>query len=326
MHIRWGILGTARINRSVIPAIRADPRSRLEAVASRSPDTAARYAAEWQIPRAFGSYDALLADPAIDAVYISIPNGVHVEWTIRALEAGKHVLCEKPLALTPGDVDRVADAARRTKRFAVEAFMYRTHPLTDAVLETLRRGDVGPVRAIRGAFTFVLARERDIRLDPRLGGGSLWDVGCYPVSYANLIENAAPLEVFAWQTTGPSGIDVAMSGQLRYASGVVAQFDCGFAAPFRAQMEIVCAGATAVVDLPFKTMPGSRLTIVRDGDAAAAVPFAADPPYIGEIQDLASAILDGAKPRVSLDESRRTVMTIVSLYESARTGAPVRLP
>ncbi len=325
MSIRWGILGTARINRAVIPAIRAEARSALDAVASRSPDVASRYAAEWQIPRAFGSYDALLADPAIDAVYISIPNSGHVEWTIRALEAGKHVLCEKPLALHARDVDRIADTARRTRRLAVEAFMYRTHPLTDAVLEALRRDDVGPVRALRGAFTFALSREHDIRFDPRLGGGSLWDVGCYPVSYANLVQSAAPVEVFAWQTPGPTGIDLAMSGQLRYASGVVAQFDSSFIAPFRAQMEIVCARAVLVADLPFKAMPGSRLTIVRD-DVPEQVAVPNDPPYDGEIADVASAILNGTPPRVSLDESRRTALTIESLYASARSDAPVRLP
>jgi len=324
MSIRWGLLSTARINRSVIPAIRAEPRSRLDAVASRSAETARRYAAEWNIPRAFGSYDELLADPDVDVVYIPIPNSGHAEWTIRALEAGKHVLCEKPLALDARDVDRIAAVSARTGRLAVEAFMYRTHPLTDAVLETLRRGDAGPVRAIRGAFTFVLSREQDIRLDPRLGGGSLWDVGCYPVSYSNLIVDAAPAEAFAWHTLGPSGIDVAAAGQLRYASGVVAQFDCGFAAPFRAQMEIVCADAVLVVDHPFKAMPTSRLTIVRE-DGAATVPFAADPPYVGEIADLVTAILDGRPPRVTLDESRRTVLTLTSLYDAARAGAPVRL-
>jgi predicted dehydrogenase len=222
------------------------------------------------------------------------------------------------------DVDRIADTTRRTGRIAVEAFMYRSHPMTDTVLETLRRDDVGAVRSIRGAFTFVLSREHDIRFDPRLGGGSLWDVGCYPVSYANLVQNAAPVEVFAWQTTGPTGIDLALSGQLRYASGVVAQFDCSFIAPFRAQIEIVCAHAVLVADTPFKAMPDSRLTLVRD-DAPARVPFRADPPYVGEIADLASAILDGTRPRVSLDESRRTVLTIQCLYESARTSAPVRL-
>src|SRR4051812_40602438 len=153
-RLRWGLLSTARINRLIIPAIRASARSDVTTVASRDQAKASAYAREWQIPRALGSYDALLDDPDIDVIYIGLPNSLHAEWTVRALEAGKHVLCEKPLALSVAEVDEIARAARRAQRVAAEAFMYRHHPLTHAVQQAIRDGAIGELRFIRGAFTF----------------------------------------------------------------------------------------------------------------------------------------------------------------------------
>jgi len=223
----------------IIPAIRASARSEVTAVASRALDRAKAYAAEWKIPRALGSYEALVSDPEIDVVYIALPNSLHVEWTVRALEAGKHVLCEKPLALTVEEVDRVEAAASRASRVATEAFMYRHHPLTHAAEAIVKSGRLGAIRGFKGAFTFPLTRENDVRLDPALGGGSLWDVGCYPVSYACLLAGAAPIEVVGWQQLSPGGIDLEFAGMLRFADGSVAQFDCGFIGPFRAEMEVI---------------------------------------------------------------------------------------
>ena len=317
-RLRWGLLGTARINRMVIPVLQSASRHVLTTVASRAPERAMAYAAEWKIPMAVAPYEALLDDPGIDVVYVSLPNSLHVEWTIRALEAGKHVLCEKPLALNAADVDRVGDAARRNKRVAAEAFMYRHHPLTHEALAAVRRGDIGAPRVIRGAFSFTIG-PNDIRLYPELGGGSLWDVGCYPVSYACLIAGGVPEEVFGWQRTNEAGVDVAFSGMLRFAGGLVAQFDCGFEAPFRAEMEVVGSEATLRVERPFKTMPESRLLLTR-GETTATLPFRPDSPYVGEIDDMAAAILDGAAPRVPLAESRRTAQVLTALYRSARGG------
>src|SRR5687768_10164673 len=198
-RLRWGLLSTARINRLIIPAVRASARSDITAVASRSLEKGRAYAAEWKIPRVLGSYEALLNDPDVDVVYIPLPNSLHVEWTVRALEAGKHVLCEKPLALTVEDVDRIAEVAARSDRVASEGFMYRHQPLTHAVEQLVKTGRLGAVRSVKGAFTFPLTREGDVRLDPALGGGSLWDVGCYPVSYGCLLAGTTPVEVFGWQ-------------------------------------------------------------------------------------------------------------------------------
>src|SRR3954469_4685004 len=227
-RVRWGLLSTARINRLIIPAIRASARSEVTTVASRDQAKASAYAHEWQIPRALGPYDALLNDRDIDVIYISLPNSLHVEWTIRALEAGKHVLCEKPLALSVEEVDRITDACRRSGRAAAEAFMYRHHPLTHMVQQVVGSGRLGAVKSYRGAFTFALTREGDVRLDPAMGGGSLWDVGCYPLSYANLLAGTEPAEVFAWQRASDRGVDMELSAMMRYADGSIAQFDCGF--------------------------------------------------------------------------------------------------
>ena len=323
-RVRWGLLSTARINRLIIPAIRAARRSELTAVASRSLDKARAYAGEWRIPQALGSYEALLDDPAVDIVYIGLPNSLHVEWTVRALEAGKHVLCEKPLALTMEDVDRIAEAAARARRAAAEAFMYRHHPLTREAVAIAQSGRLGPLRSIKGAFTFALTREHDVRLDPALGGGSLWDVGCYPVSYACLIAGERPGAVSGWQQAGPSGIDLEFAGMLRFSNGCVAQFDCGFVGPFRAEMEIVGTQAALRIFRPFRTDERSAL-LLQTGDAAEALPFPAEPPFAGEIADMERAALDGLPNTVSLAESRRTVQTIAALYRSAREGGTIAL-
>jgi predicted dehydrogenase len=316
-RIRWGVLSTARINRLLIPAIRGGARSDLTAVASRTPDKAAAYAREWSIPRALGSYEALLDDPDIDVIYIPLPNSLHVEWTIRALDAGKHVLCEKPLALRVEDVDRIADAARRNGRCAAEAFMYRHHPLTDAVEAVVKSGRLGPIRSFKGAFTFALTREHDVRLDPALGGGSLWDVGCYPVSYACFLAGDAPVDVTGWERAGPTGIDLDFAGMMRFADGSVAQFDCGFSGPFRAEFEVVGQDASLRVVRPYRTDERSALVLTRD-DAVEQLPFSLAPPFAGEIADMEAAALDGRLPRVSLTQSRRTVGAISALYRAAR--------
>ena len=191
--MRWGLLGTARINRSLIPAIRAGERSTLVAVASRDQARADEYAREWKIPRAFGSYEALVADPGIDAVYVPLPNHLHVEWTVAAARAGKHVLCEKPLALDAAGVDRIAEAARTHKVAIAEAFMYRHQAQTDRVLALVAEGAIGRLRFVRGSFSFPLTRDGDVRLTPEWGGGALWDVGCYPVTYAMLLAGGGPV-------------------------------------------------------------------------------------------------------------------------------------
>ena len=243
--LNWGLLSTARINRALIPPLRFSTRNHLLAVASRTQEAADRYAREWKISRAYGTYEALLADPEIDIIYNPLPNHLHAEWTIKALEAGKHVLCEKPLALSVDEVDKVRAAARRQGGVVAEAFMYRHHPQTLKVQELVREGALGTLKLIRGSFTYVLSHAGDVRLHPAMGGGSIWDVGCYPISYARTVVGGEPLEVFGWQVTGPTGIDETFVGQMRFADNVYAQFDSSFAIPFQTFMEIVGSEGTS---------------------------------------------------------------------------------
>lgn len=321
----WGLLGTARINRALIPAIRAASRSRLVGVASRDAGRSAAYAAEWGIDTAYPSYDALLADPEIHVVYIPLPNHLHVEWTLRAIEAGKHVLCEKPLALTPDDVDRVDAAARARGVVVAEAFMYRHHPLTARVVELVRGGEIGTLRAVRGTFSFPLTRPGDVRLVPEWGGGATWDVGCYPVSYARLLAGAEPLAVTAQFRRGPTGIDLGLAGTLIFPDGMLAAVDCAFDAHFRTYIEAAGSDGVLWVDTPFK--PGARSVVhLLKGDETRTIEVASGPHlYLGEVEDIERAVLDGAPPGMSLADSRGNAAALCALLEAAKTGRKVEI-
>ncbi len=323
--LRWGLLSTARINRAVIPPIRSSSRSELKAVASRDIVKARDYAKAWHIPHAVGSYEELLAREDIDVIYNPLPNHLHAEWSIRAAEAGKHVLCEKPLALTLAEVDAMMTAARQHNVVIAEAFMYKHHPQTLKVLDLLEQETIGELLLVKGAFTFNLDRPDDVRWVPEWGGGSIWDVGCYPISFARLVANADPVEVFGWQVTGATGIDVVFSGQLKFASGLLAQFDCGFRAPYRTAIEIVGTRGSIELASPFKPAGGEWITIKRGDRVELLEAPRADHLYLGEIEDMERAVLDGQSPRISLENSRANVATILALLESARTGQAVHL-
>jgi predicted dehydrogenase len=322
--LRWGLLSTARINSALIPPLNASKRNRLTAVASRSQAAADAYAREWKIPRALGSYEALLNDPEIDVIYNPLPNSLHAEWTIKAVEAGKHVLCEKPLALTLAEVDAMTAASQKTGKVLAEAFMYRHHPQTLKVKELVDSGKLGKLQLIKGAFTFTLTRANDIRLKKELGGGSIWDVGCYPISYARMIVGAEPLEVFGWQITGPGGADESFIGQMRFPNGVQAQFDCGFISPSRSFSEIVGSEATLEIPAPFKPELNEEVYLRRD-DQTETIKIKGQELYIGEVEDMADAILLGKPPRLSLRDSRGNVAAILALLESARSGKVIKM-
>jgi predicted dehydrogenase len=323
-RLRWGLLGTARINRAVIPPLRASERNELAGVASRSLVKAESYAREWHIPRAFASYEAMLADPDIDVVYIPLPNSMHVPWTLKAIAAGKHVLCEKPLATTLEGIDAVIAAGREKGVVVAEAFMYRHHRQTLTVKELIAGGALGELRLIRGAFSFSLGRAGDVRLDPTLDGGSLWDVGCYPVSYSRYVAGAEPLAVFGWQKLGPTGVDVVFAGELRFPGDVLAQFDSGFDLPFRAEMEFIGTSGQLVVDDPYKPGLAEELRLWR-GDELETVPVRDHELYRGEVEDMADAVLNGKTPRVTLEDSRGNAAALIALYRSAVEGRPISL-
>jgi predicted dehydrogenase len=322
--LKWGFLSTARINRALITPLQVSKRNTLLAVASRSQETAEAYAREKKIPRGYGSYEALLADPEVDVIYNSLPNHLHAEWTIKAVEAGKHVLCEKPLALTLDAVEAVHAAARKHGRVVAEAFMYRHHPQTLKVQELVKNGSLGMVRIIRGSFSFVLSREGDVRLNPEWGGGSLWDVGCYPISYARSLVGEEPLEVFGWQVTGETGVDVTFVGQMRFREDILAQFDSSFVIPVHSFMEIVGSEGTLNIPRPFKPGVDEKIYLTR-GDQTETIKIKGQELYLGEVEDMADAVLLGKDSLVSLEDSRANVAVIAALIESARAGRPVKL-
>ncbi|MBN1304460.1 MAG: Gfo/Idh/MocA family oxidoreductase [Anaerolineales bacterium] len=323
--LRWGLISTARINRKLIPALRASKRSQLAAVASRTQTAADAYARQWNIPRAFGSYEDLLADPEIDVVYNPLPNHLHIEWSIKAMQAGKHVLCEKPLALTLEAVDELAAAAREYGRVVAEAFMYRHHPQTLKVKEIVDSGKLGEIQLIKGAFTFMLSNENDIRLNPQMGGGSIWDVGCYPISYIRTMLGQEPQEVFGQQVLGPGGVDVSFIGQMRFPGEVYAQFDSGFRTPFRTYIEITGRQGCLHVPVPFSPQMDTRIELVT-GERTRSIRIRGQKElYQGEVEDLADAVLLGKAPRISLQDSRANIAAIRALLVSAETQKPVLL-
>lgn len=323
--LRWGLLGTAHINRRLIPAMRAARRSVVSAVASRDAERANTYAHDWAIPVAHAGYESLLRDTTVDAVYIPLPNALHVEWTLRALDAGKHVLCEKPLALAAEDVDRVDAVARARERVAAEAFMYRHEPLIARVLELVNDETIGPLRTISSGFTFLQSRQPDVRLDLALGGGSLWDVGCYAVSVARLVAGTEPTEAFGYAATTPGSVDETFTGLLRFPRDVVATIHSGFREPYRTWLEIAGADGVLRVANPFKPVPRDEI-VCQIGDEVRRVPVEGSPLlFVRQVEDFVAAALDGRPPVVSLQESRGNAAALAALYASAKARQPVQL-
>ncbi|GAB4539833.1 MAG: Gfo/Idh/MocA family oxidoreductase [Anaerolineales bacterium] len=322
--LNWGILSTARINRALMKPLRGSARNQLLAVASRNLTSASTYAREQNIPRAYGGYEDLLADADIDVIYNPLPNHLHAEWSVKALRAGKHVLCEKPLALTLADVDAMSAASKETGKIIAEAFMYRHHAQTLKVKEMIDSGALGKLQLIKGAFTFTLSRQGNFRYVKEFGGGSIWDVGCYPISYARMLAGAEPLEVFGWQTASAAGCDDSFVGQMRFPNGVYAQFDSGFTSPFRAYMEVIGSEAALYIPTPFKPSLKNEVLLKRGGEEEKII-ISGGELYSGEVEDLCDAILLGKPPRVSLTDSRANVAAILALIESAQSGKPVLL-
>jgi len=322
--LNWGLLSTARINRALIPPLRESKRNRPAAVASRTQDSADNYAREWKIPQAYGSYEELLTDPEIDVIYNSLPNHLHAEWTIKAVEAGKHVLCEKPIALRVEDVDAIQAAAERNGRVVTEAFMYRHHPQTLKAVDLAQNGALGVLKLIRGSFAYMLSRPADVRLQPELGGGSIWDVGCYPISFARVLAGEEPLEVFGWQVIGPSGIDETFVGQMRFDHDLHMQFNSSFVSHFDNYMEII--GTQGILNIPHPAKPATddKMVLTR-GDKVETIRIKSEMLYLYEVEDMADAILLGRTPRIPLADSRANIKTILALLESAQTGKPVEL-
>ncbi len=313
--MKLGLLSTANINEMLIAA--APDEVELAAVASRDGDRAKAYASEHGIPRAHGSYEALLADDELDAVYISLPNRLHHEWTMKALAAGKHVLVEKPYSRRPEEVEEAWDAAADAGLVLMEAYMYRHHPQAAKARALVDDGAIGRLRAIRSTFSFQLRDLSNIRMLADLDGGALMDVGCYCVSGSRLLAGE-PEHVFGEQVLGPTGVDVDFHGTLRFPNDVIAQFDASFSLPKRQRLEAVGEGGTLVVEAPWRADWGGRV-LVND----EAVPVDEADSYRLELANFAAAVDGSAEPLLGREDALAQARTIDALYRSAGSGETV---
>jgi xylose dehydrogenase (NAD/NADP) len=315
--VKWGIVSTADINRKVIPGAHASEKVELLAVASRDRKRADAYAREWEIPRAYGSYEALLADPDVEAVYISLPNTMHVEWSIKALEAGKHVLCEKPFTRHPEEVDTAFDAAERTGRLLSEAFMYRHNPQTKKLAELVQGGAIGELRLVRSAFSYSLYDHENIRLRTDVEGGALMDVGCYCVSGSRLL-GGEPLAVHGEAWYGPSGTDWVFGGLMRFPDDVVATFDCGTALPNRDELEAIGSEGSLFVDDPWHCV-NPEIELRRDG-RVERIEIEQQDSYRLELENVSDAIRGESELLLGREDALGQARTLAALHDDAFRG------
>ena len=318
--VKWGIVSTADINRKVIPGAHASDKIDLVGVASRDQGRADAYAHEWDIPRAYGSYEALLADPEIEAVYISLPNTLHAEWSIKALDAGKHVLCEKPFTRHPEEVDASFDAAERNGRLLSEAFMYRHNPQTAKLVELVRDGAIGELRLIRSAFSYGLYDLENIRLRTDVEGGALMDVGCYNVSGSRLL-GGEPERVWGEAWYGPSGTDWVFNGTLRCPGNVLATFDCATALSERDELEAIGSEGSLFLDDPWHCV--HPVIALRRNDGVERIELEPVDSYRLELENLSDAIHDEAPLLLGREDAIPQARALEALHRSAETMTPV---
>jgi len=326
--IRFGILGTGNIARQFADSLTISPRTPITAVASRSLDSARAFASPRNIPRAHGSYRDLLHDDAVDAIYISLPNNLHHEWTLRALESGKHVLCEKPLALNLQQATEMFAAARKHNRVLVEAFMYRSHPLTHAVLQAVRSGAIGDLRHIRTSFCYRTTRAGNIRFDRSLGGGALMDVGCYCLNFSRLFAGAEPTAVHAAAHFGPTGVDLVTSATLGFPSNILATFTCGM--DLHADNTATLSGTAGYLEIPIPWKPPQKRAeyIVAHSTPPKMDHTGVAPPprqshfidadhdlYALEAGDFATTVLQGAAPAISEQDTLANMKLLDTLRD-----------
>ncbi len=320
--VKWGILSTARINLKFLAGAREAAGVEVVAVASRERDRGRQFAGQQQIERVHDSYEALLADPDVDVVYIPLPNSLHIDWTVRALQAGKHVLCEKPLSRREDEVRRAFDVAEREGRLLMEGFMYRHHPQTCRLTELIARGAVGRVRMIGSAFSFKASDAADVRLSGALGGGALMDVGCYCVSGSRLIAGE-PEWVAAQQAIGGDGVDVTFAATMRFPDEVIAHFDAGLVLDSRDWLEVVGDRGSLFLDDPWHCRE-PVIEVRRDGEVELV---ALDPvdSYRLEAENLSAAVRGEERPLLGREDALGQARTIEALYEAAAGERSVTL-
>ncbi|MBO9608151.1 MAG: Gfo/Idh/MocA family oxidoreductase [Paenibacillaceae bacterium] len=328
--LRWGIMGCANIAvRAVIPGIKLSELGEVVAIASRDVGKAEEKARELDIPFAYGSYEALLADPQVDAVYVPLPNHLHKEWTIRAAEAGKHVLCEKPIALNAAEAEEMAAACRKAGVHLAEAFMYRHHPRYGLIADVIRSGEIGDIRGIRGAFSFNNAADaNNVRYRNDWGGGSVYDVGCYPISAARLLlgEEPTAATAHAFFSAAHDNVDMMAAGLLEFANGVALTFDCGMWAAGRNNLEVV--GTLGRIEVPsaFVAPPDNSHFEVFTKTERRKVEVPIHNQYALQADAFARTVLHGQKPAFEPEDAVRNMRVIDAVLQSAREHTRIVIP
>ena len=330
-RLRWGVLSTASIGRiKVIPGIQKAPHCEVVAIASRDASMAATVAGQLGIPRPHGSYEALLADPDVDAVYIPLPNHLHATWAIAAAEAGKHVLCEKPLALSVTDGERMIRAADRAGVRLMEAFMYRLHPSWLAVRELVASGRIGPLVAVQSWFSYFNDDPSNIRNNAETGGGALWDIGCYSVNLSRMLFDAEPDRVHGMIVRDPAyGVDVVTSGILGFGPGV-ATFTCSTRAEDDQRVHVYGTRGRISIEIPFNIPPDrpTRIFVSSGGDPPIAphtetLTFDTADPYTVEAEGFALSVLEGRPvpvPPADAVANLRVIEALIAADAAAQAG------
>jgi xylose dehydrogenase (NAD/NADP) len=320
--VRWGVLSVANIAvKRVLPAIAVSESEKLVAVASRNVQRARELLAHSPNLRIYDAYESLIADPEVDAIYNPLPNSLHAEWTIKALLAGKHVLCEKPLAVTAEEGALMIEAARSNGKLLMEAFMYRFHPQTIWALEQIKAGRLGEVRLVRASFAFNIfspPRPHDIRLQPNLAGGSLMDIGCYAVNFCRAVYGRPPVAVAARvYTAEPGAVEQSTSAVLDFGDGRFGQIDSSFVLPGRQLAEVIGERGSLTIPVPFVTgHHETEVVLALEGQTIRQKISAADA-YRLEVEHFGACVRSATSPAFSLDETLENLATIEAIYQSA---------
>ena len=325
--IRWGVLGTARhAGNTRVPAFHAAKSGDVVAVASRDAARARQFANEHSIPASYGTYEALLADPTIDAVYIPLPNHLHKEWAIRAAGAGKHCLCEKPLGLNAAEAEQMIRTFKSAGLTLAEAFQWRHHPQAQRVRQMLREGAIGELHVINAGFSFKLDWSGDIRAKPETGGGALYDIGCYPVALARYMTGQEPLAVTAQAHWAESGVDDRLATTLEFPGGVLATIYCAFTLPLRRFYEVIGSEGTLAVNYAYNPLGDRRGEVLHyhaDWTLYDTIRLDAVNSYELMVEDFNRALLDQRPPLFPADDALGNMRAIDAIYQAARQGGTV---
>lgn len=316
-ELNWGILGTARINEKVIPAIQNAKYNNVLAIASRELTRARGFADKVSIPVAYGNYDDLLRDVNVNAVYIPLPNHEHMPWTIKALQAGKHVLVEKPFTLNADEAQQMVGTAIEKSLVLMENFMYRYHSRIPKAIELIKKGEIGKVRFIHCSFTFPLENPDDFRLVPGMGGGALYDLGCYCVNFQRLMLGREPIAVQARYHEGGSGVDLQMLATLDYGDQIYGTFEVAFNAIRQQYARIVGTDGIMSLDLPFNQGNKGVSILIESGDDHKRINYRNENTYQNLIEHFYQVTVRKEKPFYPLADSVKNMVVIDALFQSA---------